>query len=256
MRRPTLVTQLLAINSTLIALTVLATAAAGRLDLGAVAERRQYLVFVAAVLATVLVNGLVLRRRLEPLHAIIETMEHVDLSEGGRRADGRADTEEVARLHAAFNRMIDRLEHERAGRGGRRAAGAGGRAGPPGARPPRRGQPSTHRRAAAPAGHDAGSATGACGRAPRDPGGRHPGHGRTAAPGARTATDGLGRPRARRRPAHRRSTASASKPEWTAGCSSAVTSTASATTSSSSCTAWSRRRCRTPPGTPPPSTSR
>lgn len=113
MRRPTLVTQLLAINSILIALTVLATAAAGRLDVTAVADRRQYLVIVAGVLATVLVNGVVLRRRLEPLHAIIDTMERVDLSEGGLRATGRADTEEVARLHAAFNRMMDRLEHER-----------------------------------------------------------------------------------------------------------------------------------------------
>ncbi|MCW2957738.1 MAG: sensor histidine kinase [Solirubrobacterales bacterium] len=113
MRRPTLITQLLAMNSTLIALTVLATAAAGRLDVTAVAERRQYLVIVAGVLATVLVNGVVLRRRLEPLHAIIDTMEHVDLSEGGLRAAGHADTEEVARLHAAFNRMMDRLEQER-----------------------------------------------------------------------------------------------------------------------------------------------
>jgi two-component system sensor histidine kinase UhpB len=113
MRRATLVTQLLAINSLLIAATVLSTTAAGRLDISATGERRQYLVIVAAVLATVLVNGLVLRRRLEPLHAIIETMEHVDLSEGGLRAAGRADTDEVARLHAAFNRMMDRLEHER-----------------------------------------------------------------------------------------------------------------------------------------------
>ncbi|MCW3016235.1 MAG: sensor histidine kinase [Solirubrobacterales bacterium] len=114
MRRPTFVTQLLAINSILIALTVLATSAAGRLDITAAAERRQYLVIVAGILATVLVNGLVLRRRLAPLQAIIETMERVDLSQGGLRASGRTDTEEVARLHAAFNRMMDRLEHERA----------------------------------------------------------------------------------------------------------------------------------------------
>ena len=113
MRRPALVTQLLAINSILIALTVLATTAAQRLDISAAAERRQYLVIIAGILATVLVNGLVLRRRLAPLQAIIETMEHVDLSVGGLRADGDADTEEVARLHAAFNRMMDRLEHER-----------------------------------------------------------------------------------------------------------------------------------------------
>lgn len=113
-RRPALITQLLAINSILIALTVLATSAAGKLDITAAAERRQYLVIVAAILATVLVNGLVLRRRLAPLQAIIQTMERVDLSVGGLRAVGHADTQEVARLHAAFNRMMDRLEHERA----------------------------------------------------------------------------------------------------------------------------------------------
>lgn len=113
-RRPTLITQLLAINTVLIALTVLATSAAGRLDISVAAERSQYGVLVVGILATVLVNGVVLRRRLAPLQAIIETMEHVDLSEGGLRASGRADTEEVVRLHAAFNRMMDRLEQERA----------------------------------------------------------------------------------------------------------------------------------------------
>jgi two-component system sensor histidine kinase UhpB len=112
-RRPTLITQLLAINSLLIGVTVLATSAAGRLDHSAPSERGQYWVLVSGILATVLVNGLVLRRRLAPLQAIIETMEHVDLSEGGLRASGQADTEEVVRLHAAFNRMMDRLELER-----------------------------------------------------------------------------------------------------------------------------------------------
>lgn len=113
-RRPTLVTQLLAINSLLIGAVVLATSAAGRLDVAVPHQRGQYGVLVAGILATVLVNGFVLRRRLAPLQAIIETMERVDLSEGGLRASGRADTEEVVRLHAAFNRMMDRLELERA----------------------------------------------------------------------------------------------------------------------------------------------
>ena len=113
-RRPTLITQLLAINTMLIAAVVLATSAAGRLDVSVGAQRSQYAVLVAGILATVLVNGFVLRRRLAPLQAIIETMERVDLSEGGLRASGTADTEEVVRLHAAFNRMMDRLETERA----------------------------------------------------------------------------------------------------------------------------------------------
>src|SRR2546429_1561252 len=41
-------------------------------------------------------------------------MEATDLTVGGRRAHAtRADAEEVVRLQAAFNRMLDRLETDR-----------------------------------------------------------------------------------------------------------------------------------------------
>lgn len=112
-RHPSLTTQLLAINTLLIAATVVATTAASRLDTSSPSQRAQYGVLVISVLATVLANGFFLRRRLRPLQRVIETMERVDLSEGGLRAGGATDTEEVARLQAAFNRMLDRLETER-----------------------------------------------------------------------------------------------------------------------------------------------
>lgn len=117
MRRPSLFTQILAVNSLLITAAVFGAIAASQLqiDLSASGPRRQLLVLVGAVLATLLANGLVLRRRLEPLERLIETMERVNLSEPGVRAPlGRADSEDVARLHQGFNRMLSRLEEERA----------------------------------------------------------------------------------------------------------------------------------------------
>jgi two-component system sensor histidine kinase UhpB len=106
--------QILAVNAVLITATVLAATVVARLRVEDVGSRRQSLVLVAAILATVLVNGLVLRRRFAPLESIIGTMERVELSEPGvRSAVPSADTEEVVRLHHAFNRMLDRLEEER-----------------------------------------------------------------------------------------------------------------------------------------------
>jgi two-component system, NarL family, sensor histidine kinase UhpB len=106
--------QILAVNALLITATVLAAIAVARLRLEDVGEQRQALVLVAGILATVLVNGLVLRRRFAPLESIIATMERVELAEPGvRSAVPSADSEEVVRLHHAFNRMLDRLEEQR-----------------------------------------------------------------------------------------------------------------------------------------------
>lgn len=106
--------QILAVNAVLITATVLAASAVARLRLEDAGSQRQSLVLVAAILATVLVNGIVLRRRFAPLESIIETMERVELSEPGNRSAAlSADSEEVVRLHQAFNRMLDRLELER-----------------------------------------------------------------------------------------------------------------------------------------------
>src|SRR5262245_22573275 len=106
--------QILAVNALLITATVMAAIAVARLRLEDVGDQRQALVLVAGILATVLVNGLVLRRRFAPLESIIATMERVELAEPGvRSAVPSADSEEVVRLHHAFNRMLDRLEEQR-----------------------------------------------------------------------------------------------------------------------------------------------
>lgn len=114
MRKPSLATQILAVNSLLIAATAVAGIGAARLSLDDVVGRRQALVLVAGILAVVLVNGFVLRRRFAPLEKLIDVMERIDLARPGVRAEvPEADSDDVIRLVQAFNRMLGRLEDER-----------------------------------------------------------------------------------------------------------------------------------------------
>jgi two-component system sensor histidine kinase UhpB len=115
MRKPPLATQILAVNALLIVATGMAAIAAARLSLEDVVGRRQALVLVAGILCAVLVNGVVLRRRFAPLEKLIDVMERIDLARPGVRADiPEADSEDVIRLVQAFNRMLSRVEDERA----------------------------------------------------------------------------------------------------------------------------------------------
>jgi two-component system, NarL family, sensor histidine kinase UhpB len=112
--KPPLLTQVLCVNAALICATVLASSLMWRLDgQGDGLEGPRSLVLMAAVLATVLVNGLVLRRRFEPLGRVIDAMEAVDFGPGSPRPSmPEPDSAEVARLHSAFTRMLRRLEAE------------------------------------------------------------------------------------------------------------------------------------------------
>ena len=68
-----------------------------------------------AIVATLLGNWLLLRRRFEPLDRLISSMEEIDLATPSAPSSGapQADSAEVRRLDAAFERMIGRLEAER-----------------------------------------------------------------------------------------------------------------------------------------------
>jgi len=116
MRKPPLLAQILAVNALLIAATTLAGIAAARLSLEGVVGQRQAIVLVLGILCAVLVNGLVLRRRFRPLERLIDVMERIDLTRPGVRAEmpPDADSSDVVRLYRAFNRMLKRLEDERA----------------------------------------------------------------------------------------------------------------------------------------------
>jgi two-component system sensor histidine kinase UhpB len=72
----------------------------------------QALIVVGGLVVTVIANAVFLRRAVEPLERLAQRMETVDLLRPGQRLPvGRGD--EIGRVLAAFNRMLDRLERER-----------------------------------------------------------------------------------------------------------------------------------------------
>ncbi len=114
MKRPSLLSQVLAINVLLIVATVLVTGVLGHLSLADLSQHGGIVVLGLAIAASLLANWLLLRRRFAGLHKLIATMEQVDLAAPGARAQvAPGDARDVVRLHAAFNRMVGRLEAER-----------------------------------------------------------------------------------------------------------------------------------------------
>ena len=114
MRPRTLLTQVLAVNTLLVAGTAFVAAVVARNHLGDATSGDGLLLIWLAVFIAVLLNSLLLRRRLAPIERLAETMSRVDLSSPGMRAacPPRA-AREVQRLTADFNRMLERLEEER-----------------------------------------------------------------------------------------------------------------------------------------------
>jgi two-component system, NarL family, sensor histidine kinase UhpB len=114
MRQRTLLTQVLAVNTALVAVTAFVAAVVARERLNDAVSSQGLLLIGLAVLAVVLLNSLLLRRRLEPMGRLVETMSEVDLASPGMCAEvSRGASSEVQRLTADFNRMMSRLEHER-----------------------------------------------------------------------------------------------------------------------------------------------
>jgi two-component system sensor histidine kinase UhpB len=114
MRSRTLLTQVLAVNTALVAVTAFVAAIVARDRLKEAASTEGLLLIALAVFSVVLLNSILLRRRLAPIDRLVETMSRVDLTTPGMRAEAppRA-AKEVKRLAADFNRMLERLEHER-----------------------------------------------------------------------------------------------------------------------------------------------
>ena len=114
MRQRTLLTQVLAVNTVLVALTAFVAAVVARERLNEAVSTQGMLLLGLAVLAVVLLNSLLLRRRLEPMGKLVSTMSAVDLTSPGTRAEvSPGASSEVQRLTGDFNRMMGRLEHER-----------------------------------------------------------------------------------------------------------------------------------------------
>ena len=115
MKARSLLTQVLIVNLAVVAATVLVAAIAVRANVHSIVKGREGLVLGLALLATMLGNWLVLRRRFRPLDQLISTMESIDLAGPGQRAPirSRADSSEVRRLELAFDRMVARVEAQR-----------------------------------------------------------------------------------------------------------------------------------------------
>jgi two-component system sensor histidine kinase UhpB len=114
MRSRTLLSQVLAVNTVLVAVTALVAAVVARDRLKDAASVEGLLLIGLAVSGVILLNSILLRRRLEPIERLADTMSSVDLASPGRRAAvTRGAADEVRRLSADFNRMLERLEHER-----------------------------------------------------------------------------------------------------------------------------------------------
>jgi two-component system, NarL family, sensor histidine kinase UhpB len=112
MRTRTLLSQVLAVNTGLVTATAMVAALLAPAGLAAAPSRA--LVIVLAVAAAVLLNSLLLRRRLSPLARLLQTMDRVDLASPGQRACAPENApREIERLTADFNRMLERLEEER-----------------------------------------------------------------------------------------------------------------------------------------------
>lgn len=114
MRTRTLLSQVLAVNTGLVTATAIVAALLAPDRTQGVASAQRLLLIGLAVVSAILLNSLLLRRRLRPLERLLETMERVDLASPGQRASAPPDAaREIERLTADFNRMLERLEQER-----------------------------------------------------------------------------------------------------------------------------------------------
>ena len=114
MRTRTLLTQVLAVNSLLVGMTAIVAVGITRDQLGDATSGEGLLLLALAVFSAVLLNSLLIRRRLEPMEYLVQTMDQVDLNAPGMRASPpRWAAREVQKLTTGFNRMLSRIEDER-----------------------------------------------------------------------------------------------------------------------------------------------
>ena len=112
-RSSSLLSQVLAVNVLLVTATLFAASLAAGLDITIHDQRRQFLVLALAILLTLLVNVLMLRRRFSPLEQLIETVEKVDPAHPSALEIGQVDPrDDVGRLASSFQRLLERIDKE------------------------------------------------------------------------------------------------------------------------------------------------
>lgn len=113
-RRESLLGRVLALNLLLVVTTLLAVTLASGFDLRQQPDRWQFALLAMMIIATLLVNILLLRRRFSPLGELIERIEAIDVAKPVQlRLPEEEELEEVGRLAAAFRRLVERIEEER-----------------------------------------------------------------------------------------------------------------------------------------------
>jgi two-component system sensor histidine kinase UhpB len=115
MKSRSLLVQVLLVNLLLVAGTAVVALIALQPRIDSSLGGREALVLGLALVATLMGNWLLLRRRFIPLDRLISAMEQVDLDSANRQlmACDRVDSAEAHRLEAAINRMLARLEASR-----------------------------------------------------------------------------------------------------------------------------------------------
>src|SRR3954464_511403 len=114
MRTRTLLSQVLVVNTGLVAATAIVAALLAPEKAGDAAAVQRLLLIGLAVVSAVLLNTILLKRFLAQLDSLNQTMERVDLASPGQHATAHQTApREIQRLTAGFNRMLSRLEEER-----------------------------------------------------------------------------------------------------------------------------------------------
>lgn len=114
LQRSTLLAQAMAANALAIAALVFFAVIVLNVHAGFSSQRTELVSLMLAIAAALTLNIFILRRQFAPLEQLVATMDQIDLTFPGARAElPHGATEDVAELILAFNDMIERIEHER-----------------------------------------------------------------------------------------------------------------------------------------------
>jgi two-component system sensor histidine kinase UhpB len=112
--RSTLLTQAIATNALAVFGLIFFAVLVLNVNAGGGQRRTELILLMFAIALVLSLNIFLLRRQFAPLEHLVSTMEEIDLTKPGARADmPRAATEDIAELVDSFNSMIERLEDER-----------------------------------------------------------------------------------------------------------------------------------------------
>lgn len=115
--RSTLLTQAIATNALAVFGLIFFAVLVLNVKAGGGQQRTEMILLMIAIALVLSLNIVILRRQFAPLEKLVSTMEEIDLSQPGSRAEmPRAATEDIAELVDSFNAMIERLEDERMGK--------------------------------------------------------------------------------------------------------------------------------------------